>query len=358
MAGEEDSDDGFGGLDQLADNLIQQNADAQQQQQLANQQQVQQQLPTQQLPVQQQAVTQNDVLLTELRTMFNGLPEGMSREDYVSGILQLQADAQEADALRQQIAELRAQQTAATMQQTQTAVNQQQVTQQPPTQQAVDDIPWKPVAIDPALKLMVKVAPDGTGYLPKDPYNPMHIQAVQEMTRRANYEHQLTNALFDNPEEFVGKLSKKQMAAFEQRMMQRIEQFESQFKPVQEHVAMTRREQETLAFENAHRDELFAGNELTPIANLTNNLFINAEAAGNPIPWETALQIAKSSMPAQVVQQQQSQSISKVATKPRFKDTLSAQSRVPNRVETQARANEYPTFTELEKEFEAKFAIN
>jgi len=341
MSGEAELEDDDPSLEQLADSLSQQAS--------------QQTPPVTQLPPNVPATqsTTQDTFLSELRTMFNGIPDGMTREEYVAEVVRINEEASEAALLRQQLAELRAQQTAA-------AIQTQQAAAVPVVQapvETVEDIPWKPIPVDPAYRMMVQVAPDGSGYAPKNPASPMHISAAQEMNRRAQYEAQLTNALFDNPEDFVGKLTARQMKALEKKVDERIAAFEQQFKPVQEHVAITRQQAETLTFQQKNQDKLFVGEQLSPLGQLTNSLWLNAQDAGAPLAWDTALKIAESSMSAAPVQPvAQSQSISKAGNK-RFKETLSAQSRVVNRIEAQEQEHDNPTWKQLEKSFESKFGL-
>jgi hypothetical protein len=193
------------------------------------------------------------------------------------------------------------------------------------------------------------------------------------MNRRAQYEAMLTNALFDDPEDFVSKLTARQLKALKAEIKAELESFKTEFKPVQEHVAMTKAELETREFESKNREKLFAGDTLSPVGQLTNTLWINAQNSGAPMAWDMALKIAEASIPAlpvnpispaaptnqsnsQINLTPASQSISKAGNK-RFKDTLSAQSRVVNRVEAQEQEFEAPTWKQLENQFASKFGL-
>lgn len=266
----------------------------------------------------------SDDAWSQVRSRFAGLPEDVTLDTFADYVVEQQNKADEAETLRQRIAEIEAR---AAQQPT------QQVQSQTSTASALPEdeykLPWEPVKVDPAFRGLV--TRDGSGmFVATDKSSAVHQQAAQEMNRRAAYEAQVVQDLWDDPQKFGEVLTRKQMAELRKEMNEKLEKITSQFTPIQEQVTKSAAEAQQNAFIQANESKLFAdGGAFTPLGTEVDWMMREFN-----IPVEVALAKAEARVAASAPPVTQTpppaQSISKVkvADKPaRFVDRLSPTTR-------------------------------
>lgn len=283
-------------------------------------------IPLNQTPVQQvNTPAPSDDAWSQVRSRFSGLPDDVTLDTFADYVVEQQNKADEAEALRQRIAEIEARAA-------------QQPTQQvaapgatPPA--ATEDeykLPWEPVKVDAALRGLVTRDANGV-FVATDKSSNAHQLAAQEMNRRAAYEAQLIQDLWDDPQKFGEVLTRKQIMELRKELKAELEQFKTEFTPVREQVTKSAAEAAQNAFIQANEAKLFAETgDFTPIGKEVDWMMREFN-----LPVEEALKKAEARAAANApvtppATSPQPQSISKVrpAEKPaRFVDKLTPATR-------------------------------
>ena len=244
-----------------------------------------------------------DPFLASLRERLPEIPEGMNWEGFQQNLYDMQTRADEAEALRQRVAEMEAQLISRT---------QQQQQPQTPAQTAAEakaQREWESINLDPQIQSYVKPDPTSNGYIPLNPLNSAHIQAAELMNRKVDRDQRLLRAVVDNPYEtiplFMQDLLDKQRTEWEEKFTK----FQEQFTPIQEQIAQAQREREMNAFATKNGAVLFSANnpnELTPVGQLVEAFLDQGVKPDDALAKATAL--AAKLFPAPHVQQVQQQS--------------------------------------------------
>jgi len=229
-----------------------------------------------------------------LRSKFAGIPDGVTEDDFADHILELQRKADEAEQLRQQLAQFQAQATQAAMQQAQGKPSGSPTSQTAPATEPEEiELPWKPVKIDPAFRNLVKVDPASGSYMPTNPTSPAHIEAAREMNRRQQYETQLITSLIDDPEQFVGVLTKKQIRELKAEFASQMEELKTQLKTVNEYTNQAQSQTQIQSFIAEHKSELFNEDDsLTKLGSLV-DLAMKEDGLSPDKAYEKAIKTAQ-----------------------------------------------------------------
>lgn len=257
-------------------------------------------------------------VMAELRKRFEGLPEDMTIDAFVEQVHDLAGRVEKSAQAEADAAE--AQARAAAEAAAATAETQESSTTEPDEY----ELPWKPVKIDQNLRALVRQDPNSGMFIPSIATSVPHIRAAEELNRRVQYEHAVSNALFDDPKGFVDTLTKKQLAALRKEMSEQIEALKSQLEPIGKHLETTKsKEQESKLFAQ-HRDKLVdAEGNLTPLGEQVDLLMTEFE-----IPLEKALAKLEARQKASPPKQTQQAAQKPPEEKPkRFIDTLSRSTR-------------------------------
>lgn len=238
-----------------------------------------------------------DPFLASLRERLPEIPEGTTWETFQSHLYDMQTKADEAEALRQRIAEMEAKLVSSAQQ------------QQPPAPQTAAEAKaqreWEAMNLDPQIQSYVKPDPTGNGYIPLNPLNSAHIQAAEQMNRKVDRDQRLLRAVVDNPYEtiplFMQDMLEKQRAEWEEKFTK----FQEQFTPIQEQIAQTQKEREMNVFATKNASVLFSAedpNQLTPVGQLTEAFMEQGVKPDDAL--QKAVALAATLLPPPVQQQQ------------------------------------------------------
>lgn len=191
-----------------------------------------------------------DEFMTQFRGLVDGLPEDFTRDKLADHLVELQTRAERAAELERQNAEYQAQ----------LAVVQRKAEPVQEVAPVVDEfaLPWKPVKVDQQYRSMVAVDSENGGYRAKNPTNPVHIAAANEMNQRAIYEAQFSEDLLDDPESVVATLSKRELAKLRKEYDEKFKALEERFQPIQQATEQAKEDAAMQAFVAANQAKLFA----------------------------------------------------------------------------------------------------
>lgn len=246
---------------------------------------------TAQTPVVDQSTPAADEFMTQFRGLVDGIPDGINRDQVADYLVEIQSKASRAEELERQNAEYQAQ--LALVARKGTTADEAE-SEAPPAASDEFELPWKPVKVDPQFRSYVVADPESGGFLPKNPASTVHLAAAEEMNRRAQYERQFADDLFNDPEAAIAHLTRRQLAAMRKEYDEKLQKLQEQLQPLHQDREKSQAEQEFMAWQEKNVSKLWtADNKLTPIGSAVEQILKNSD-----LTPDQALAVAESLNPA------------------------------------------------------------
>ena len=260
----------------------------------------------------QPATTSTDSFMSEFRSLVDGVPEDFTRDQVADHLVSLTQKATRTEELERQNLEFQAQLALVARKGTTAA---QEAASGSVTEPDEFELPWKPVKVDPQYRAMVKLDDESGGFLPKNSASPVHIAAAEEMNRRAQYERQFSESLFDDPESAVTTLTRREFAKLRKEYDDKLAAFEQKFKPIEQANEQAAADNEFQRFLSDNSTKLFMedGSKMTALGSHVDVLL----KSGKFTPAE-ALSLAESMSPPTPAAAIPAAATAKTATVPTF----------------------------------------
>jgi len=204
-------------------------------------------------------------------------------------VQRLLQEAQEAETLRQRIADIEAQQAAAAAQAIVTT----------PAPQPDDE--WRDLDFDDAIRGLVKFDEKEQIFVPANPSSATHQQAAQEMNRVHGITSKRGKDLTFRPRSAMKALIEPILTEREKTILERLEKLEKSVEPVQTYVTQSQAAQVESQLIDRHYDELYTGQVdpkngepvLKPFGEVVHHYMTPTEYGGLGMAFEQAYGSAK-----------------------------------------------------------------